>query len=111
MRLCRARLHQDAVAGFRAKRSRSGDRRLSLPRAPLRCLCRLALSESRLTLRTPLALVLPSAGLAIVEQFGDLAESVAKRRFGVKDSIGVIPGHAGLLARRRGPLAASLSRR
>jgi phosphatidate cytidylyltransferase len=46
-----------------------------------------------------------SAGLAIVEQFGDLAESVAKRRFGVKDSSGLIPGHGGLLDRLDGLLA------
>ena len=51
----------------------------------------------------PLALV--SAGLAIVEQFGDLAESVAKRRFGVKHSSGLIPGHGGLLDRLDGLLA------
>ncbi|MGE5270600.1 MAG: phosphatidate cytidylyltransferase [Thiohalocapsa sp.] len=49
--------------------------------------------------------VLLSAGLAIVEQFGDLAESVAKRRFGVKDSSGLIPGHGGLLDRLDGLLA------
>jgi phosphatidate cytidylyltransferase len=50
-------------------------------------------------------LVVASAGLAIVEQFGDLAESVAKRRFGVKDSSGLIPGHGGLLDRLDGLLA------
>jgi len=50
-------------------------------------------------------LVLVSAGLAIVEQFGDLAESVAKRRFGVKDASGLIPGHGGLLDRVDGLLA------
>lgn len=44
-------------------------------------------------------LVLVSAGLAIVGQVGDLAESLAKRRFGVKDSSGLIPGHGGLLDR------------
>jgi phosphatidate cytidylyltransferase len=49
--------------------------------------------------------VLLSAGLAIVGQFGDLAESVAKRRFGVKDSSGLIPGHGGLLDRLDGLLA------
>ena len=52
-----------------------------------------------------LPLVFLSAGLAIVEQFGDLAESLAKRRFGVKDSSGLIPGHGGLLDRLDGLLA------
>ena len=52
-----------------------------------------------------LPLVLVSGGLAIVEQFGDLAESVAKRRFGVKDTSGLIPGHGGLLDRLDGLLA------
>jgi phosphatidate cytidylyltransferase len=52
-----------------------------------------------------LPLVLLSAGLAIVEQFGDLAESVAKRRFGVKDASSLIPGHGGLLDRLDGLLA------
>jgi len=52
-----------------------------------------------------LPLVLVSAGLAIVEQFGDLAESVAKRRFGVKDTSSLIPGHGGLLDRLDGLLA------
>jgi phosphatidate cytidylyltransferase len=51
-------------------------------------------------------LILVSAGLAIVAQFGDLAESLAKRRFGVKDSSGLIPGHGGLLDRLDGLLAA-----
>jgi phosphatidate cytidylyltransferase len=50
-------------------------------------------------------IVLISAGLAVVEQFGDLAESMAKRRFGVKDSGGLIPGHGGLLDRLDGLLA------
>ncbi len=52
-----------------------------------------------------LPLVLASAGLAIVGQFGDLAESAAKRRFGVRDSSGLIPGHGGLLDRLDGLLA------
>jgi len=52
-----------------------------------------------------LPLVLLSAGLAIVAQFGDLAESLAKRRFGVKDSSWLIPGHGGLLDRLDGLLA------
>lgn len=52
-----------------------------------------------------LPLMAISAGLAIVEQFGDLAESLAKRRFGVKDSSELIPGHGGLLDRLDGLLA------
>ncbi len=52
-----------------------------------------------------LPLVLLSAALAIVEQLGDLAESLAKRRFGVKDTSGLIPGHGGLLDRLDGLLA------
>jgi phosphatidate cytidylyltransferase len=51
-------------------------------------------------------LILLSAGLAIVAQFGDLAESLVKRRFGVKDSGALIPGHGGLLDRLDGLLAA-----
>jgi phosphatidate cytidylyltransferase len=58
-----------------------------------------------LQISPPLPLVLVSAGLAIVGQFGDLAESLAKRRFGVKDSSGLIPGHGGLLDRLDGLLA------
>lgn len=46
------------------------------------------------------AVVVPSSiGLAIVAQVGDLAESLTKRHFGVKDSSGLIPGHGGLLDR------------
>ena len=52
-----------------------------------------------------LPVVAISAALAIVEQFGDLAESAAKRRFGVKDTSGLIPGHGGLLDRLDGLLA------
>jgi phosphatidate cytidylyltransferase len=48
---------------------------------------------------------LVSAGLAVVAQAGDLAESAAKRKFGVKDSSAIIPGHGGLLDRLDGLIA------
>jgi phosphatidate cytidylyltransferase len=44
-------------------------------------------------------LVPVSIGLSVIGQMGDLAESLAKRHFRVKDSSGLIPGHGGLLDR------------
>lgn len=58
-----------------------------------------------------LANPLAAAGLAlllsIVAQGGDLFESAVKRRFGVKDSGWIIPGHGGLMDRLDGFLAAA----
>jgi len=45
---------------------------------------------------------------AIVSQFGDLFESAVKRRFGAKDSSGLIPGHGGLMDRLDAFVAASI---
>ena len=52
--------------------------------------------------------VLAMAGVAIalIAQAGDLFESAAKRRAGVKDSGRLIPGHGGLLDRVDGLIAA-----
>jgi phosphatidate cytidylyltransferase len=55
--------------------------------------------------RTVPLLVLGSV-LSIASQLGDLFESAVKRRFGVKDSSHIIPGHGGLLDRLDGFVAA-----
>lgn len=51
-------------------------------------------------------LLLLSALLTVASQLGDLFESAVKRRFGVKDSSHIIPGHGGLLDRLDGFVAA-----
>jgi len=51
-------------------------------------------------------LLLLGSILSIVSQLGDLFESAVKRRFGVKDSSHIIPGHGGLLDRLDGFVAA-----
>jgi len=54
-------------------------------------------------------LMILSGGLAVIEQIGDLAESAFKRRFGMKDSSHIIPGHGGVLDRVDGLLAVSVA--
>ena len=50
-------------------------------------------------------LIVFSAGMAVIEQGGDLVESWIKRRFSVKDMGSIIPGHGGLFDRVDGLLA------
>jgi len=49
------------------------------------------------------------ATTALLGLIGDLFESLLKRRFGVKDASGLIPGHGGVLDRIDGLMAATLA--
>ncbi|KIT15996.1 phosphatidate cytidylyltransferase [Jannaschia aquimarina] len=49
-----------------------------------------------------------SVALAMMAQMGDIAESAVKRRFGVKDSSNLLPGHGGLFDRFDAMLGAAL---
>ena len=54
-----------------------------------------------------LRVLLVAAALSVLAQVGDLFESWIKRRFHVKDSSSLIPGHGGLLDRLDGVLSAT----
>ncbi len=58
---------------------------------------------------SPVHLTLMGAGLAVVAQAGDLAESALKRRFGTKDASGLIPGHGGFMDRVDGLATAAIA--
>ena len=58
---------------------------------------------------SPAWLMLLGAGLAIVAQAGDLAESALKRNFGTKDASALIPGHGGFMDRVDGLVTASVA--
>lgn len=49
------------------------------------------------------------AGLGLASIFGDIAESACKRRFGLKDMSGFIPGHGGVLDRLDGMIFATVA--
>lgn len=53
--------------------------------------------------------VLFSIAVSVASQLGDIAESALKRRFEIKDSSNLIPGHGGFLDRFDGMIAASLA--
>lgn len=57
--------------------------------------------------RTPLNYALIAAGLAVIEQIGDLVESYIKRKLDVKDSSNIIPGHGGVFDRIDGLIFAA----
>lgn len=54
-----------------------------------------------------LHLLVVGLGLSVAAQIGDLFESSVKRRFGVKDSSHLIPGHGGLMDRLDGFIVAA----
>ncbi len=61
-----------------------------------------------LSMERLLIFVVLGSGAAVIAQTGDILESMVKRRFGVKDSGSIIPGHGGILDRVDGILTTSV---
>lgn len=55
----------------------------------------------------PGAVLIVAVGMSLASQMGDIVESAFKRRAGVKDSSGLIPGHGGFLDRFDGIVGAT----
>lgn len=67
-----------------------------------------ALTAGWLATRDVGSAILVAVMLGIAAEYGDLAESALKRRFGRKDASALIPGHGGLLDRIDGLMAAAI---